>query len=376
MLEIFSVAQLTGYIKDLIEEDGYLQNVTVKGEISNFIAHRSGHWYFTLKDENSQIKAVMFRGSNMRVNFKPEDGHKVVLQGKVSVYEGRGEYQIYATSMKRDGLGDLYVAFEEMKARLMAEGLFDMQYKKPLPSFPSKIGVITSANGAAVRDIKNIASRRCPSVQLVLYPTLVQGAGTEESLIQALDYFENVYKVDAIIIGRGGGSIEDLWGFNGERLARKIFSMQTPVVSAVGHETDFTICDFVADLRAPTPSAAAELTVPDINGLLQDLDRRYDNLTECMQDILAEEKERLEEYLDVFRKTGLEQLRFKEEQLKGLVGKIETLNPLAVLARGYAVALKEGKTVKSIDDIAVGEQLEIRFTNGKLKTEVIEKERN
>lgn len=376
MLEIFSVAQLTGYIKDLIEEDGYLQNVTVKGEISNFIAHRSGHWYFTLKDENSQIKAVMFRGSNMRVNFKPEDGHKVVLQGKVSVYEGRGEYQIYATSMKRDGLGDLYVAFEEMKARLMAEGLFDMQYKKPLPSFPSKIGVITSANGATVRDIKNIASRRCPSVQLVLYPALVQGAGTEESLIQALDYFENVYKVDAIIIGRGGGSIEDLWGFNGERLARKIFSMQTPVVSAVGHETDFTICDFVADLRAPTPSAAAELTVPDINGLLQDLDRRYDNLTECMQDILAEEKERLEEYLDVFRKTGLEQLRFKEEQLKGLVGKIETLNPLAVLARGYAVALKEGKTVKSIDDIAVGEQLEIRFTNGKLKTEVIEKERN
>ena len=211
MLEVFSVAQLTGYIKDLIEEDGYLQNVTVKGEISNFIAHRSGHWYFTLKDENSQIKAVMFRGSNMRVNFKPEDGHKVVLQGKVSVYEGRGEYQIYATAMKRDGLGDLYVAFEEMKARLAAEGLFDMQYKKPLPSFPTKIGVITSANGAAVRDIKNIATRRCPSVQLVLYPALVQGAGTEESLIKALDFFEKEYKVDAVIIGRGGGSIEDLY---------------------------------------------------------------------------------------------------------------------------------------------------------------------
>ena len=376
MLEIFSVAQLTGYIKDLIEEDGYLQNVTVKGEISNFIAHRSGHWYFTLKDENSQIKAVMFRGSNMRVNFKPEDGHKVVLQGKVSVYEGRGEYQIYATAMKRDGLGDLYVAFEEMKARLMAEGLFDMQYKKPLPSFPSKIGVITSANGAAVRDIKNIASRRCPSVQLVLYPALVQGAGTEDSLIQALDYFENEYKVDTIIIGRGGGSIEDLWGFNSERLARKIFSMQTPVVSAVGHETDFTICDFVADLRAPTPSAAAELTVPDINGLLQDLDRRYDRLTECMQDILSDEKERLEEYFDVFKKTGFEQLRFKEEQLKGLVGKIQTLNPLAVLTRGYSVATKEGKTVKSVGDVSVGEQLEIRFSDGKVKTTVMEKECN
>ena len=376
MLEIFSVAQLTGYIKDLIEEDGYLQNVTVKGEISNFIAHRSGHWYFTLKDENSQIKAVMFRGSNMRVNFKPEDGHKVVLQGKVSVYEGRGEYQIYATAMKRDGLGDLYVAFEEMKNRLAAEGLFDMRYKKPLPAFPTKIGVITSANGAAVRDIKNIATRRCPSVQLVLYPALVQGAGTEESLIKALDYFENEYKVDAIIIGRGGGSIEDLWGFNGERLARKIFSMQTPVVSAVGHETDFTICDFVADLRAPTPSAAAELTVPDINDILQDLDRRYDRLTERMEDILADEKERLEEYVDTFKKTGLEQLRFKGEQLKGLVGKIETLNPLSVLTRGYSVASKEGKTVKSIGDVSVGEQLEVRFADGKIKTAILEKENN
>ena len=376
MLEIFSVAQLTGYIKDLIEEDRYLQNVTVKGEISNFIAHRSGHWYFTLKDENSQIKAVMFRGSNMRVNFKPEDGHKVVLQGKVSVYEGRGEYQIYATAMKRDGLGDLYVAFEEMKARLAAEGLFDMQYKKPLPAFPTKIGVITSANGAAVRDIKNIATRRCPSVQLVLYPALVQGAGTEESLIKALDFFENHYKVDAVIIGRGGGSIEDLWGFNGERLARKIFSMKTPVVSAVGHETDFTICDFVADLRAPTPSAAAELTVPDINGLLQDLDRRYDRLTEDMQERIAEEKERLQDCIDSFKKTGLEQLRFKGEQLKGLVGKIETLNPLAVLARGYSVASKEGKSIKSVADVAVGEALEVRFTDGKVKTTILEKENN
>ena len=272
MLEVFSVAQLTGYIKNLMERDVFLQNVTVKGEISNFVAHRSGHWYFSLKDEDSQIKAVMFYGSNSRVNFKPENGHKVIIQGKISVYEGRGEYQIYATSMKRDGLGDLYVAFEELKRRLAEEGLFDPRHKKPIPSFPTKIGVITSANGAAVRDIKNIASRRCPAVQLVLHPALVQGAGTEESLIKALDYFENQYTVDTIIIGRGGGSIEDLWGFNGEKLARKIFSMQTPVISAVGHETDFTICDFVSDLRAPTPSAAAELAVPDIHGLLQDLD--------------------------------------------------------------------------------------------------------
>lgn len=373
MLEVYSVSQLTGYIKELIENDGYLQSVTVKGEISNFIAHRSGHWYFTLKDGDSQIKAVMFRSSNMRVDFKPEDGHKVVIHGRISVYEGRGEYQIYASSMKRDGLGDLYVAFEEMKRKLEEEGLFDRRFKKPLPPFPSKIGVITSANGAAVRDIKNIASRRCPSVQLVLYPALVQGAGTEESLIKALDYFENKYKVDVIIIGRGGGSIEDLWGFNGEKLARKIFSMHTPVVSAVGHETDFTICDFVADLRAPTPSAAAELTVPDVNSLLQDLDMRYERITETMSGIIEDGKEYLLDFVETFKKTGVEQLRFKNEQLKGLIGKIETLNPLSVLSRGYSVSLKDGKTIRSVNGIEVGEQLEVRFTDGKIQTTVIEK---
>ena len=239
--------------------------------------------------------------------------------------------------------------------------------------FPSKIGVITSANGAAVRDIKNIASRRCPSVQLVLYPALVQGAGTEESLIKALDYFENKYKVDVIIIGRGVHSIEDLWGFNGEKLARKIFSMHTPVVSAVGHETDFTICDFVADLRAPTPSAAAELTVPDVNSLLQDLDMRYERITETMSGIIEDGKEYLLDFVETFKKTGVEQLRFKNEQLKGLIGKIETLNPLSVLSRGYSVSLKDGKTIRSVNGIEVGEQLEVRFTDGKIQTTVIEK---
>ncbi len=372
MMEIFSVGQLTGYIKEVIENDAYLQNVVVKGEISNFIAHRSGHWYFTLKDEDSQIKAVMFRGSNMRVNFKPENGHKVVLQGRISVYEKSGEYQIYVNAMKRDGLGDLYVAFEELKRKLAEEGLFDAAYKKPLPFFPSKIGVITSANGAAVRDIKNIALRRCPSVQLVLHPALVQGAGTEESLIKALNYFENEYKVDVIIIGRGGGSIEDLWGFNGEKLARTIFAMQTPVVSAVGHETDFTVCDFVADLRAPTPSAAAELTVPDLNVLLQDLDIRYDRLTESLSGIIEEGREYLQDYLDSFKKTGLDQLRFKGEILKGIIGKIESLSPLSVLSRGYSVATKEGKAVKSVNELTVGDKIDLRFSDGSVQT-VIER---
>ncbi len=370
MMEVFSVAQLTGYIKNQLEGNPYLQNVTVKGEISNFIAHRSGHWYFTLKDEESQIKAVMFRGSNMRVPFKPENGHKVILRGEISVYAPQGSYQLNVTGMKKDGVGDLFVAFEELKRKLDEEGLFDSAYKKKLPAFPSKIGVITSANGAAVRDIKNIVARRCSAVQLVLYPALVQGAGTEDSLIKALDYFERKYPVDVIIIGRGGGSIEDLWGFNGEKLARTIFALNTPVISAVGHETDFTICDFVADLRAPTPSAAAELAVPDTATLLQNLDAQYERLTDTMRDILDEKKENLLNYANIFSKRGLEQLRFETEKLNGFIGKIESMNPLSVLSRGYAVAIKDGKTVKKVEELSTGDRIELRLSNGTVKTTV------
>ncbi len=370
MAEIFSVGTLTGYIKNRLEGDYNLQNVTVKGEISNFIAHRSGHWYFTLKDEESQIRAVMFRGSNMRVNFKPEDGHKVVLRGDISVYLPQGSYQLNVTAMQRDGLGDLYVAYEELKRRLEEEGLFDSRHKKKIPDFPTKIGVITSANGAAVRDIKNIASRRCPAVQLVLYPALVQGAGTEDSLIKALDFFEKEYPVDIIIIGRGGGSIEDLWGFNGERLARKIYSITTPVISAVGHETDFTICDFVADLRAPTPSAAAELAVPDMRTLLQDLDARYERLTETLEGVVEEARERLEYYVERLQKCGPKRLALEEERWKGLVGKVESLNPLAVLARGYSVATKDGKTVKSSKELTAGDVVTLRLTDGKVDAKI------
>ncbi len=370
MAEIFSVGSLTGYIKRRLEGDVCLQNVTVKGEISNFIPHRSGHWYFTLKDEESQIKAVMFRGSNARVLFQPKDGHKVILRGDISVYAPQGSYQLNATGMQKDGVGDLYAAYEELKGKLAAEGLFDARYKKKLPTFPKKIGVITSANGAAVRDIKNIAARRCGAVQLTLYPSLVQGSGAEESLIKGLDYFEKEYPVDVIILGRGGGSIEDLWGFNGERLARRIFAMQTPVISAVGHETDFTICDFVADLRAPTPSAAAELAVPDIRGIIQDLDLRYERLTKGMQAIIDEEYGRLHDCAEIFSKRGVEGLRLKEEVWKGLVGKINSLNPLAVLSRGYAVAMKEKKTVKSVKEVARGDDLRVRLADGIIETTV------
>lgn len=371
-----SVGQLTKYIKGLLEEDILLSRVTVKGEISNFIAHRSGHWYFTLKDEDAQLKAVMFRGANAGVVFKPKDGDKVEITGRISVYEERGEYQMYAAQMRRSGVGDLYAAFEELKRRLGEEGLFDARWKKPLPAFPQKIGVITSANGAAVRDIKNIASRRCPAVQLVLYPAIVQGAAAEGSLIKALDFFENEYPVDAVIVGRGGGSIEDLWGFNGEKLARTIFAMRTPVVSAVGHETDFTICDFVADLRAPTPSAAAELTVPDCNGLLQDLDRKYDRFTELAWGGLEERGEKVKTYAERLKTRALEKLKLEEERFKGRVGKLESLSPLSVLARGYAVAQAKGRTVKSAKQVEIGDELDLILSEGKLKTKILEKEGN
>ncbi len=372
MAEIFSVAALTGYIKNKLEEDFNLQNVTVKGEISNFIAHRSGHWYFTLKDEDSQIKGVMFHGSNARVLFKPENGDKVVLRGNISVYPPQGSYQINATAMRKDGLGDLYIAFEQLKRKLDEEGLFAPDHKKPLPVLPSKIGVVTSANGAAVRDIKNIASRRHSGVQLVLYPALVQGSGTEESLIKALDFFEKEYPVDVVIIGRGGGSIEDLWGFNGERLARKIYAMNTPVVSAVGHETDFTICDFVADLRAPTPSAAAELTVPDARVLAQELDMHYERLTQRLEGLIEGEGEYLQELVQRLVRLAPKQLAFEEEKWRGLAGKIESLSPLAVLSRGYAVAIKEGKTVKSKKDIEIGDTLTLRLADGSVQTKIEE----
>ncbi len=369
-----TVSVLTEYIKKLIEGDEALQYVTVKGEISNFIYHRSGHMYFTLKDEESQIKAVMFKGANSRLAFKPENGQKVVVSGSVSVYGPSGSYQLYVTGMKKDGIGDLYLAFEELKQRLAVEGLFDAARKKPLPAFPQKIGVITSANGAAVRDIINVASRRSPSIQLVLYPALVQGAGTEASLIQALDYFENEYPVDAIIIGRGGGSIEDLWGFNGEQLARKIYAMATPVISAVGHETDFTICDFVADKRAPTPSAAAELAVPDTNALKQRLDGYAERAVNALAGGIEYGFEKLRECFELFTIQSVERLlRLKTERLKGMVGKVESLSPLAVLARGYAVVTKDGKAVKNAATLALGDRIELRLSDGEVSAKVIEK---
>ena len=373
-MSVLSVLELNEYIKGVFEDDPKMQVVAVKGEISNFIHHRSGHMYFTLKDEESQIKAVMFKGANMRLNFRPENGQKVVVMGSVSVYSPGGNYQLYVGAMKPDGIGDLYQAYEELKQRLAEEGLFDEQYKKPLPAFPQKIGVITSANGAAVRDIINVAGRRCPMAQLLLYPAQVQGAGTDLSLITALEYFEARGDIDVIIIGRGGGSIEDLWGFNSEKLARKIFAMKTPIISAVGHETDFTICDFVSDKRAPTPSAAAEIAVPDLNVLRQRLDMTAERAVGAAIGGIEEKEKAVADCKLSYTAKSVERLmNLREEKWKGMAGKAQSLSPLAVLSRGYAVASKDGKTIKNAEDVSVGDRVEVRLEKGKFNAVVEEK---
>ncbi len=370
-MAVLTVLQLNDYIKDVFESNPALSMVSVKGEISNFIHHRSGHMYFTLKDEDSQIKAVMFKGANARLTFRPENGQKVVVMGSVSVYSPGGQYQLYVGAMKPDGIGDLYQAYEKLKKQLQEEGLFDERHKKPLPAFPQTIGVITSANGAAVRDIINVAGRRCPMAQLLLYPAQVQGPGTESFLFAALDYFVNRGVIDVVFFGGGGGSIEDLWGFNSERLARRIFAMSVPIISAVGHETDFTICDFVSDKRAPTPSAAAEIAVPDLKVLRQRLDMLSERTAGAAAYGLEEKQKLLEEMGQFYSAKNVEKLlALRMEKLKGMAGKAQSLSPLAVLARGYAVVAKDGKAVKAQTEVSLGDSVEIRLQSGEVKAEI------
>ena len=383
-MAVLSVLQLNEYVKGVLEDEPQLQAVAVKGEISNFIHHRSGHMYFTLKDEDSQIKAVMFKNANMRLQFRPKDGQKVVVTGAISVYSPGGQYQLYVNAMKPDGIGDLYQAYEELKRRLAEEGLFDARYKKPLPAFPQKIGVITSANGAAVRDIINVAGRRCPMAQLLLYPAQVQGAGTELSLISALEYMENRGDIDVIIIGRGGGSIEDLWGFNSEKLARKIFALQTPIISAVGHETDFTICDFVSDKRAPTPSAAAEIAVPSQLELLSKISTMSGRMQTAVINGLKNRRLRVEKLsmrspqnrIDDLRqkndnlikqaeKSFLLTFEGKKKELSKICAKLDALSPLGVMARGYAIATEEdGSVIRTVKNMTPGKEFSLRLSDG------------
>lgn len=393
----FTPGELNNYIKSVFENDRVLGAVTVRGEISNFTAHTSGHFYFSLKDECGQIKAVMFRSSAAKLKFLPENGMKVTVHGSVSVYAQSGTYQLYASTMTPDGIGTLYMMYERLKERLSEEGLFSESHKKEIPRFPNALGVITSPTGAAVRDIINVSRRRFPAASIYLYPSLVQGDGAEESLISALDYFEKSRLVDVIIIGRGGGSIEDLWAFNSEALARRIYSHSVPIISAVGHETDFTICDFVSDLRAPTPSAAAELALPDVRELLHRIDileesavsalllcakrkrERLAFIAERIRNIdsasaFVQKRQKLNLLLERAERGVNENVRSARSELALNAERLSALNPLSVLSRGFSVVESEGRVVRSVHDAELGERVSIRLKDGRLNAEIVEKE--
>ena len=390
-----TVTQLNEYVKHIIDHDTRLSDVYVKGEISNFKNHYStGHYYFTLKDEGGMIRAIMFKSAAGKMPFVPEDGMKVVAHGRVSAFVRDGQYQIYCDSMEPDGVGALYIAFEQLKRKLEAEGLFDHARKRPLPKIPTRVGIITSATGAAIRDMINVCGRRFPYAKLVLFPSLVQGPDAPPQLIAGLRYFNETRSADVIIIGRGGGSIEDLWAFNNEELAREVAASQIPVISAVGHETDFTICDFVADRRAPTPSAAAELAVPDTAELKRKIQNIVTRESGVLQQIAARQRERLlllsgsrvmknpmAMIEDKRMQTAMmtERLFRAEERirmqsramLQTEAGKLSALNPLAVLSRGYSAVYKaDGTLVKSIDHVQPGDGITIRTEGGEVDATV------
>ena len=383
-----TVTELNKYVKDSIAQDEFLNNVLVKGEISNYKHHYTGHLYFTLKDEKSLIKCVMFKTYADNLNFEPKDGMKIILFGTVSVFERDGIYQIYAKSMQEDGVGDLYAAYEKLKEKLTIEGLFDERYKKKIPMMPKVIGVLTSNTGAVIRDIINVSTRRNPNVYIRLLPVPVQGAGAAEKIVKAIKRMNDEKLADVIILARGGGSLEDLWPFNEEIVARAIFASELPVISAVGHETDFTIADFVADLRAPTPSAAAELAVPDIEDLKYDLnlyDRRMRMALKKKTEIMRLRFEKCmnsSSYQDPYQKINdryllvdkyvkqLEKLEIKKVKdirikMTGLISTLDALSPLKTLARGYSLVENDNhKVITKSKDLKAGDNINIRFQDG------------
>lgn len=396
-----TVTQLNEYVKRIIDGTPQLNSVYVKGEISNFKNHYStGHYYFTLKDEGGQLRSVMFKSAAAKMQFIPEDGMKVTAHGRISSFVRDGTYQLYCDAMEPDGIGALYVAFEQLKRKLELEGLFDPARKKPLPKIPTRVGIITSATGAAIRDMINVCGRRFPYAKLVLFPSLVQGPDAPPQLIAGMNYFNATRSVDVIIIGRGGGSIEDLWAFNDEGLARAVAASRIPVISAVGHETDFTICDFVADRRAPTPSAAAELAVPDT----AELKRKISNIITREADVigamlrlrrekleslansramtdpgnLIEDKRILLDHLsDRLRLAENRELQMKKAEMAAAAGKLNALNPLAVISRGYsAVYRDDGALVKKIEDVEPGDKVAFKTIGGEALCTVDEIRKN
>ena len=383
----FSVTELNRYIKQLLDGDRTLSSVTVKGEISNFKCHSSGHLYFSLKDSEGQIKAVMFRSDASRLRFAVESGMRVIVHGSVSAYTRDGSYQIYVSSMQPDGIGALYLAYEQLKEKLYSEGLFADEHKLPIPEIPERIGVITSPTGAAVQDIINVTGRRFPAARVYLYPVLVQGDGAEEQLLRAVDYFDRSGLVDVVIIGRGGGSIEDLWAFNSEALARRIYAASVPIISAVGHETDFTICDFVSDMRAPTPSAAAEIAVPDARELAVRIDtclersrvglkytsekarERLNSLAKyCSADVylayIGEKRENVAKISENAVDAISDFISDLRQTLALKCEKLDALSPISVLTRGYAVVTKNGVGITDTAELREGDKVNIRLAKG------------
>lgn len=392
--QVFTVTALNEYIKMKLETDEALVRVFIRGEISNFTNHKSGHFYFTVKDETSRIAAVMFRSSASKLAFIPENGMKVIVGGRVSAYVRDGQYQIYVDTLEPDGVGALYIAYEQLKAKLGAEGLFDEAKKKPLPRYPMRIGVITSPTGAAIRDIINILGRRFPIAEVVLYPSLVQGESAAPQLIEGLRYFNEKKNVNVIIIGRGGGSLEDLWAFNSEALVREVAASELPVISAVGHEIDFTLCDFAADRRAPTPSAAAELAVPE----RYELKRKLGNVTARLELLEGKKLELLRSTLERMKKSraltdprnfiddkrmalGIAEdklynritflLERKKSALAGKTAKLDAMNPLSVLSRGYGAAFApDGTVIRSAAQVEKGSDISLMLSDGTVRATV------
>jgi exodeoxyribonuclease VII large subunit len=398
--KIYTVSRITKYIKNLFENDYNLQDIWILGEISNFKLHSSGHMYFVLKDQESQIKGVMFKGNNLSLRFMPQDGMKVKVRGDISVYERRGEYQLYVKEIVEAGKGELYLAFERLKEKLKAEGLFSEEFKKKLPLIPKNIAVITSPTGAAIRDIITISLRRFPNLSILVVPSLVQGTLAAQEIAKKIDFLNKHFNnLDFIIISRGGGSLEELWAFNEEILARSIYNSKIPIVSAIGHETDFTISDFVADLRCPTPSAAAEMTIPDKSSLInninllnsklnkainRNLELKVENINSIKKSIQYQGPEnkinQYYQYIDEFsvriKLRIRHQIELYEEKIKKDKQRLDSLNPGAVIERGYSICRKiPGKEIiKRLNQVEIGNEIEVIISDGKMLGKVDKKE--
>lgn len=398
--QVLSVTQINEYIRSRMDADTFLNSVAVRGEISNYKLYPSGHHYFTVKDEGGALKCVMFKGNAVRLRFRPENGMKIIAMGKISVFPRDGAYQLYCTAIVQNGVGDLHAAFEQLKVKLAAQGLFDEAHKKPIPKYPKVIGIVTSSAGAAVHDMIRILRKRYPLVQVRLFPVRVQGEEAPPEIAGAIRYANRHQLADVLIVGRGGGSIEDLWAFNDERVAYAIYDSEIPVISAVGHEPDVTISDFVADLRAATPSNAAELAVPDRDALRQTLDSMSDAMVTAVSRQMKNARQHLsvlaastvlsrpDGYLEKRRKdvaflqnrlTAVQQgsVDRKKQRFIGLTAKLEAMSPLKVLTRGYAIAqTKIGQTVRSVADVMPGDEIRVTVADGNIYATVTEERMN